>query len=58
MARHLEKYLNVESRVSSQGEVTQDYWNGKPEQLVPRCSKYYFWLKEKEAELGSVNKIV
>lgn len=50
-----EKYLEVASKAPWQGEVTQQYWDGKPEQLVPRCSKYYFWLKEKEALLSQMS---
>jgi hypothetical protein len=50
-----EKYLEVEGKIPLQGEVTQDYWDGKAEQLVPRCSKYYFWLKEKELALSQIS---
>jgi transposase InsO family protein len=50
-----EKYLEVENRIPMQLDVTQNYWDSKPEILVPRCSKYYFWLKEKEKELSQMS---
>lgn len=41
-----EKYLETESRVPLQGEVTQNYWDSPAEKIVPRNSKYLTWIKD------------
>ena len=41
-----EKYLEVESKIPIQPDVTQAYWDSPPEKIVPRNCKYLTWIEQ------------
>ncbi len=41
-----ERYLELKEQIPIQPDITENYWE-KPEEIRPRNSKYFAWLKQR-----------